>query len=310
MSLEDKHKLFEGVRAPEELGRDPNVTLKACAVCGRRDARRIYQQAHFPVVSCRGCGLVYADEHFTAADLGKFYSGDYYQRAYICHPKEIDRKIAGDYADAFARTASASRGGRLLDFGSARGTFLAELARRGYGARWETLGVDINADEVAMGAAQGLPVRCVDVIARPLPDASFDVVTAFSVLEHMQDPAATLRALARMLKPGGEMLLTLPAGDCLILWSAVAASRLFGRLARRYCDNVFHEEHLYYFTPKTLAAAFRAAGLEPVAFRGAPSYLETHPPTPLVALGAYALRAASWALGRRTMLIAVARKPG
>jgi SAM-dependent methyltransferase len=309
MSLHDKQQLFADVRAPEALRRDPKLTLKACAICGARDARRIYQQAHFPVVKCRRCGLVYADEHFTAADLARFYSGDYYQRAYVCHPKEIDRKIAGDYADAFAMTAAARRGGRLLDFGSARGTFLAELKRRGVGERFELLGVDVNPDEVAMGVAQGLPVRRQDLLAEPLPPESFDVVTAFSVLEHMQDPAATLAALARVLKPGGELLLTLPAGDCLILWSAVVSSKLLGRAARAYSDNVFHEEHLYYFTPSTLAAAFRAAGLEPAWFKGAPSYLETHPPSAAIAVAAYALRAASWALRRQTMLVAAARKP-
>jgi SAM-dependent methyltransferase len=308
MSLQDKQKLFADVRAPDALRRDPSLVLKACAICGARDARRIYQQAHFPVVKCRRCGLVYADEHFTAADLARFYSGDYYQRAYVCHPKEIDRKIAGDYADAFALTKAAKSGGRLLDFGSARGTFLAELKRRGYADRLEMHGVDVNADEVAMGVAQGLPVRCADILVDPPPEASFDVVTAFSVLEHMQDPALTLRTLSRLLKPGGELLLTLPAGDCLILWSAVVLSKLFGRLARSYSDNVFHEEHLYYFTPTTLAAAFRAAGIEPVLFKGAPSYLETHPPSAAIAVGAYALRAASWALRRQTMLVALGRK--
>ncbi|HYC78765.1 MAG TPA: class I SAM-dependent methyltransferase [Planctomycetota bacterium] len=308
MSLQEKQKLFESVTAPEILRRDPSVVLKPCAGCGGRSAKRIYLQAHFPVVKCRGCGLVYADEHFTADDLARFYSGDYYRRAYVCHPKEIDRKIAADYAEAFALTAASRGGGRLLDFGSARGTFLAELRRRGYGGRFEMLGVDINPDEVRMGLDAGLPVRHVDVLAEPLEAESFDVVTAFSVLEHMQDPGGTLAALRRLLKPGGELLLTLPAGDCLILGSAVLASKVFGRAARAYTDNVFHEEHLYYYTPKTLSAAFRKAGLEPVLFKGAPSYLETHPPGPAVAVAAWALRFASWACRRQTMLTAIARR--
>lgn len=308
MSLQDKQKLFEGVRAPDALKTDPRLVLKPCALCGGRDAARIYQQAHFPVVKCRGCGLVYADEHFTSDDLARFYSGDYYQRAYVCHPKEIDRKIAGDYADAFALTDASKKGGSLLDFGSARGTFLGELRRRGYEPKLSLLGVDINADEIKMGEDLGLPVRCLDVFRDPPPAETYDVVTAFSVLEHMQDPVGTLKALHRLLKPGGEILLTLPAGDCLIVWSAVLLSKLLGRAARGYTDNVFHEEHLYYFTPSTLTRAFRAAGFEPVLFQGAPSYLETHPPSPLIAVGAYGLRLASWTLRRQTMLTAVGRK--
>jgi SAM-dependent methyltransferase len=310
MSLQEKKKLFEGVRAPEALKADPDATLKACALCGARDGRRIYQQAHFPVVKCRGCGLVYADEHFTNEDLAGFYSGDYYARAYVCHPKEIDRKIASDYADAFERTnASRATSAKLLDFGSARGTFLGELRRRGYDVDVDALGVDINADEIAMGLAAGLPVRHVDVLSNPLPESSVDVVTAFSVIEHMQDPLGTLAALARVLKPGGELLLTVPAGDCLIIESAVLASKIAGDAARSYTDNVFHEEHLYYFTAKTMARAFEAAGLRPKLFYGAPSYLETHPPSAAIAVAAYALRFASWLLRRQTMLVAIAEKP-
>ena len=298
-SLKRKQELFSGVEVPEQLRRSDTVVLKPCALCGARDAARIYSQAHFPVVRCHRCGLMYADEHFREPDLAKFYSGDYYQRAYVCHPREIDRKIARGYVRAFQSIDPGNRGGSLLDFGSARGTFLAELLRRGYGDRWKLLGLDINSDEVNMGIAAGLPIVCADLADAALPEASFDAITAFSVLEHMQKPMESLLALTRLLKPGGELLVVIPDGDCLIIKLALLASRLLGDRARSFTDNVFHEEHLYYLEEDACGGLpeVRPDDQDPP---GAPSYLETHPTSFLVALGAWGIRAASFlSAGRR-----------
>lgn len=49
-----------------------------------------------------------------------------------------------------------------------------------------------------------------DITAIPVPDASFDAVMCTEVLEHVPDPIAALRELARVLRPGGTMILTSP----------------------------------------------------------------------------------------------------
>jgi SAM-dependent methyltransferase len=304
-----KKELFQHVEAPRELARDHGVALKSCALCGGTAAKRLYMQAHFPVVRCLGCGLVYADEHFKDEDLAAFYSGDYYTRAYVCHPKEIDRKIADGYVKAFDRVDRALGGGKLLDFGSARGTFLGELRRRGYAERWQLRGVDINADEVRMGREQGLDLHAGDLASASIPDASVDAITAFSVVEHLQDPVGILRELGQKLRPGGRMLVHVPSGDCLIISAALLAARFGGRSTRAFTDSVFHEEHLYYFTPRTLTRAFEMAGLRAMNFGFEPSYLETHPPGPIVALAAWTLRGAAFVLRKQTMLYGVAERP-
>ena len=308
-NLDQKKELFATVRAPEDLARDPKVVLKPCVLCGARLARRLYMQAHFPVLRCE-CGLVYADEHFEDADLARFYSGDYYQRAYVCHPPEIDAKIADDYVRAFDPIDRELQGGRLLDFGSARGTFLRELRSRGYGERWSLEGLDINPDEAAMGVAAGLEIHCGTLSSSGLAPESFDVVTAYSVLEHLQDPLAEVRGIARLLRPGGRLLAIVPAGDCLIIALALLASRIAPRRSRHFTDNVFHEEHLYYFTRQTMTRLLAAAGFSVRRFFAQPSYLETHPPSAGIAIGAYGLRLASFLSRRQTRLgVEAVREP-
>ncbi len=307
--LNEKQRLFAHVEVPEGVGQSKNEAAKPCALCGGRAVKRLYMQAHFPVVCCRGCGLIYADEHFKDEDLRAFYTGDYYQRAYVCHPKEIDAKISASYVDAFRRIDQRQpEGGRVLDFGSARGTFLEALAESPLGRRWRGDGIDINPDEVAMGVEKGIPVRVADIFTDEIPAESYDAVTAFSVLEHMQDPMATLRALRRVLKPGGHLLLIVPNGRCLIVGLGRLAAALFGERARGFSDNVFHEEHLYYFDPRTMPRSLIETGYEPLEHGFAPSYLETHPPGLLVGIGATLLRGLSWVTRRQTMLVAVGRK--
>jgi len=304
-----KKEIFESLAETHEVfHRDASVVLKPCAICGEKRGRRLYMQAHFPVIRCARCSLIYADEHFEDEQLREFYSGDYYERAYVCHPPEIDKKIADDYVRAFSRVEKKQGGGRLLDFGSARGTFLAELRERGHGDRWHLQGLDINPDEVGMGRASGLDLICGTIDSAGLASESFDVVTAFSVLEHLQEPLAELSKIRRILKPGGHLVAIIPAGNCLIVRLAVLAGRLLGDRVRGFTDNVFHEEHLYYFTPRTIRRALSQAGFETIEIFGQPSYLETHPPTALVALGATGLRLASWGLRMQTMLGVVARR--
>lgn len=107
---------------------------------------------------------------------------------------------------------------KILDIGSGTGFFLQELEREGFRA----VGVDPLASRASPIAVRG------DGIRLPFLHASFDAVTLLDVMEHLDD-AALLREAARVLTPGGVVVITVPASDR--LWSSrdVAAGHL-----RRY----------------------------------------------------------------------------
>lgn len=95
-------------------------------------------------------------------------------------------------------------GMRVLDVGCGPGSITADLATAA-GPDGEVLGVDLSADVVAAAAAGTPSARFAvgDVMHLDLPDASFDVVHAHQVLQHLRDPVAALREMARVARPGG-----------------------------------------------------------------------------------------------------------
>jgi SAM-dependent methyltransferase len=99
--------------------------------------------------------------------------------------------------------------GRLLDYGCGHGGLVLELAPR----IAEGHGVDVRAEAVSSArwhCSTGT-FRQIDLDGiTPYPDGYFDTVTMLEVLEHVGDERATLAELARILKPGGRLLITTP----------------------------------------------------------------------------------------------------
>lgn len=104
---------------------------------------------------------------------------------------------------------------RILEVGCSGGPLLAELARRGYR---HLTGIDISADAIAEAKACGLTeVSVMDAANLTYPDASFDVVIASDILEHLADDQAALRHWRRVLAPQGILIVFVPAYQW--LWS-------------------------------------------------------------------------------------------
>jgi SAM-dependent methyltransferase len=108
---------------------------------------------------------------------------------------------------------SARRDAQVLDVGCGAGNMLHHLARYG-----RVKGIDVDPRPVAMAQARGYDVRQADAACGfPFPDASFDLVTALDVIEHVGDDEAVLRESCRVLRPGGHLAITTPAFQW--LWS-------------------------------------------------------------------------------------------
>jgi SAM-dependent methyltransferase len=102
---------------------------------------------------------------------------------------------------------------RLLDVGCGAGNMIHHLRRYGH-----VKGIEIDPRPVKMARQRGYDVDQFDA-TQPMPFAndSFDAVTALDVIEHTHDDLAVLTDSYRVLKPGGQMIITVPA--LMWLWS-------------------------------------------------------------------------------------------
>jgi len=121
------------------------------------------------------------------------------------------RRILADFVEAICHQVT-DRQPRILDVGCGTGANLIMLSKYG-----DAEGVDISEDALAFCRDRGLDkVRLGAGEELPYEDNTFDLVTAFDVVEHMDDDLAGLREMRRVLRPGGRVLLFVPT--FMFLW--------------------------------------------------------------------------------------------
>lgn len=188
-------------------------------------------------------------------------------------------QIAGDFDAGYARSpafrerlaiwsevmaARISAGDDVLDAGCGSGVFSLLAAQRAD----HVLGIDGSAAMIALceKARQERALANLRFDQRLLSsleregDDSFDVILSSSVLEYVPDHAAVLADFARLLRPGGRLLVSMPNGQSLYRWLEGLMFRLTGR--PRYFRHVVHVP-----TADELAALLARLGMRVVERR-------------------------------------------
>lgn len=209
------------------------------AVCFS-SSRRV--AGYLPIVRCAGCGLVMTSPRHDDATLGRIYAA-LADRGGEHGDEARSRKVA----DRLALLGSYRRlPRRLLDVGCGSGLFVCAAQSAG----WEATGVDASAWAVASGEQRCPRARFRAGLLPELdfPAGSFDVVTLWDVLEHVPRPVETLERIRSWLAPDAWLFLSLPNAD----------SRIARLMGKRWV--LLLREHLWYFSPATIAALLSRSG--------------------------------------------------
>lgn len=239
-------------------------TPRPCPVCGSPSSEVLYAQRFasfaagsigdgYDVVACTACGMCFAEG---LPDPGRFaqYYADSSKYDLGADGAQLSDRDAQRYADqaAFVAAHVADRSQPILDVGTAAGGFLLAMRDAGFE---QPFGVDPSPDAVGV-ARDGFGL---DVVVGGLDAAKswghrFELVSYIAVLEHVLEPREQVRAVARLLRPGGCIFVSVPDAG----------------VFRDHVDAPFQEfsvEHINFFTGRSLANAMAAEGYSLVAQR-------------------------------------------
>ena len=217
---------------------------------GARTPSPFHRERGFAFVRCRRCRSVYLDPRPAPARVLAHYDD------YLPEDPERIRGWEASQRPLVRRAVRILRralppGARILDVGCGYGHLAAALAAAGFRAE----GVELSPIGVRHARSLGVAVRQGTLEAAAFPGEAFDAVTAYYVIEHLDDPAAFLREARRILRPGGALLLRWPQSAPLVRWCRLLGVRI---------DLFDAPSHLTDFTPESLKALLERKGFEAV----------------------------------------------
>lgn len=221
-----------------------------CNVCGGNDVAVLANVSRsgkpLRTVICKACGLVWSDPF--PHDPRSFYEDDYrvaYKGTFTPKPKHILRagKVALSRRTLLGNWIAQPK--KILDVGTGGGEFAYLL---------QSLGHDVSGIEPNKGYAEyskkeyGLNIQIGFIQDIKQPDASFDLITIWHVLEHTENPSEVLTKLHSLLKPKGILVVEVPTIE------ATCQSP----------KSTFHEAHIFNFNLDTLGKLGEKVGFTQV----------------------------------------------
>jgi SAM-dependent methyltransferase len=241
------------------------ILPEKCQVCGGKDLREFLQlrdfflsQEEFTLLKCLNCGLLHTTPRPAMEKVGSYYNSEDYtsHNSTKLSLKNILYRQARNYALSrkLKMIAKYVLPGKMLDIGSGTGEFLNFCKKSG----WETMGVEPNKAVREFSISNyGLKILDSETSLRTGND-SFDVISMWHVLEHLENPEEQFELNNGLLKENGLLVVALPNYES---WDA----QHYGKFWAAYDVP----RHLFHFTEKsvlTLAqkTGFKVAQKEPL----------------------------------------------
>ena len=229
----------------ETAARARASSLGACPACLETRRRPWFRHPRLTLWVCARCGLGYSDpqprEFVEQRYLHEYDLAEHFGDLEARKAALIDRRLG--------ELGPPTRGRRLLDVGCADGQFAAAAQARG----WRAAGVELNPP-----AAQRARERGIEVMEGHLEDVepaggSFDLITAWDVIEHVPEPRPFAAKIARLLATDGRVVVTT------LNRRALVARAFRGRW------SMVVEDHFTYWHARSLRYVFETAGLQSVS---------------------------------------------
>ena len=238
------------------LSRYEEFVCVPCPACGAEDSKAKFEKNSISYVNCRVCQTLYVNPRPSPDVLEWFYRGspNYAYWNNVVFPASEAARLQKIFVPRVDQLLELCRKysvetKAILEVGAGFGTFCSEVKARNVFSR-------VVAVEPTPDLAETCRKRGLEILEQPIEQieldhtALFDVVASFEVIEHLFAPIDFIGHMARLLKPGGLLILTCPNGQGFDIETLGTAS------------NTVDHEHLNYFNPSSLSKLLTNCGLE------------------------------------------------
>ena len=188
-----------------------------CPWCGSENAQLHLElkdlfltQEPFKILECKECGLLFTTPRPNKDEIGRYYkSEEYYshqenKEGFI--PKVYEKVKSVNLKNKYGIATEGKGKGKALDIGCGVGDFLHTMEQHG----WDCTGVEPSEDAKVIAKKRIKGQLLSSEEQENLPDSSFDLITMWHVLEHVDDIRWQIQQLHRLCKPGGRIIIALP----------------------------------------------------------------------------------------------------
>lgn len=260
----------------------PAVTREApgCPMCSGLGQKNLAEYKGKFLRKCLDCGGGYVFPQPSPAELLAHFQEDRTDEKDLQCKFELNReKVLSRVADYIQRRRQR---GTILDVGCATGLFLARFLRD---PGWDAWGLELTPSVAEKAAERGIRIFRGGIEEAHFDQNSFDVISVLDAFYYFPQPDRELAEFRRVLRPDGLLVLELPLATSRIWRTSKTLGRLLSGSRRPLLQS---SDHLFYFTPRSIALLLERCGFRVEEILPLPGNRQAHLPRDL-AVRAYSL---------------------
>lgn len=236
----------------------PSSSLESatCPGCGSSRGDERYVFAPFRVIQCATCRSAYLNPRPTEKAITRLYERGYFSSEHsVSHGyanyAALEKGLRRTFERRYALVRTLVRGGRVVDLGCAMG-YALDCLRDDFEDR---IGIDLAPEAIEEVRRRGHRGFCGTLEDVALESDSVSLFLSMDTIEHLYRPGAAIVEMARVLRPGGILMLVTPDYGSLLR-----------RVSGRNWVSFKIPEHVSYFSREGMSRLLRAANLDVVRY--------------------------------------------
>ncbi len=226
--LKDNKKKIEIINSKKKFSK-----ISSCPICKSKKRQKILVKFGIEIFKCLNCDVDYSSKK--PNDFSDLYSTEHLKNHYLnVYDRSRKYKMNRFGKERISILKKYKKKGNLLDFGCGTGWFL-EIAKKNY----NSYGIEFS-DQLREFLFKKYEIKTFKNLSKLPKSLKFDIITAFDVIEHVENPAIFLSNLRKFLKKDGIALIYTPNKDSL----GFSYLKFFNNLL---CPPA----HLFYFSEKS-----------------------------------------------------------